>query len=52
VDDLWHDVNREVGGLVFDRVRLLNHLAQGVQQVGLRDDLEQWRTEQTDEHRA
>ena len=52
LDDLWHDINREVGGLVFDRVRLLNQLASGVQEVGLRGDLEEWRTEQAEEHRA
>jgi hypothetical protein len=52
VNNLWHDVNREVKGLVFDRVRLLNHLTAGVQQDGLRGELEEWRTEQTEDHRA
>ncbi len=52
IEDLWHDINREVEGLVFDRVRLVNHLSQGVQQLGLREELEIWKTEQIDEHRA
>jgi hypothetical protein len=51
-DDLWHDVAREVEGLVFDRVRLMSHLPQGVQDGGLRTALETWRTEQIEEHRA
>jgi hypothetical protein len=50
--DVWHDVAREVEGLVFDRVRLMSHLPQGVQGVGLKAALETWRTEQIDEHRA
>jgi hypothetical protein len=51
-DDLWHDVAREVNGLVFDRVRLVNQLPQGVQDSGLRAALEAWHTEQIEEHRA
>jgi hypothetical protein len=50
-DDLWHDVAREVEGLVFDRVRLVNYLPQGVQNAELRGALDQWRTEQIEEHR-
>jgi hypothetical protein len=49
-DDMWHDVAREVEGLVFDRVRLINHLPQGVQNAELRGVLDQWRTEQIEEH--
>lgn len=51
-DDIWHDVAREVRGLVFDRVRLIRHLPQGVKDSGLKTDLETWRSEQIDEHRA
>jgi hypothetical protein len=54
-EDLRHDVAREVEGLVFDRVRLLNHLPQGVQGVqdtGLKAALEAWHPEQIEEHRA
>ncbi|WP_158615497.1 hypothetical protein [Acidipila sp. EB88] len=52
LDDLWHDINREVEGLVFDRVRLINHLSVGVQEAELREALEEWRSEQAEEHRA
>jgi len=52
VDDLWHDVAREVEGLVFDRVRLVNHLPQGVQDANLQANLEAWLAEQIEEHRA
>lgn len=51
-EDLWHDVAREVEGLVFDRIRLINHLALGVQDPGLQIALEAWHTEQIEEHRA
>jgi hypothetical protein len=51
-EDLWHDVTREVEGLVFDRVRLINHLLRGVQDIDLKTALEAWRTEQIEEHRA
>ena len=52
VDDLWHDVAREVRGLVFDRVRLVNNLSQGVQDAALRTALQTWRDEQIEEHRS
>jgi hypothetical protein len=51
-DAEWHEVSREVEGLVFDRVRLLSHLAQGVQDNELKGRLTAWRTEQLDEHRV
>jgi hypothetical protein len=51
-DEQWHDVAREVNGLVFDRVRLINYLPRGVQDAELRLALEAWRTEQVEEHRA
>jgi hypothetical protein len=51
-EDLWHDVTREVEGLVFDRVRLINHLLRGVQDIDLKTALEAWRTQQIEEHRA
>lgn len=51
-DELWHDVAREVRGLVFDRVRLINYLPIGVQDTKLKDTLSTWRDEQVAEHRA
>jgi hypothetical protein len=51
-DDIWHDVAREVNGLVFDRVRLIRHLPEGVKDSSLKSDLEAWRAEQIDERRA
>jgi len=49
-DDIWHEVAREVKGLVFDRVRLVNHLPNGVQDTNLRANLETWLAEQIEEH--
>ncbi len=51
-EDAWHDVAREVDGLVFDRVRLINHLLKGVRDTELRTALQTWRSEQIEEHRA
>ncbi len=41
-DDRWHDVSREVEGIVFDRIRLLNLLPTGVSDAGLRREMEEW----------
>ncbi len=51
-DDLWHDIAREVNGLVFDRVRLVNSLSHGVSDAALRTELQNWQTEQIEEYRA
>ena len=48
-DHAWHDVAREVGGLVFDRVRLLNSLPTGVADSTLRGELAAWVDEQVRE---
>ncbi len=50
VDDrVWHDVAREVDGIVFDRVRLLNSLPNGVTDTGLRSELTAYVDEQITE---
>lgn len=41
-DDLWHDISREVEGVVFDRIRLVNLLPAGVADVGLKGELTAW----------
>lgn len=51
-EELWHDVAREVQGLVFDRVRLVNYLPKGVQDHDLKKALTAWRAEQINEQRA
>jgi len=51
-EDLWHDVAREVEGLVFDRIRIVNQFPQGVEDTDLREALEAWHAEQVEEHRA
>lgn len=48
-DDIWHDVAREVDGLVFDRIRLLNSLLSGVTDSALRSELSDWINEQINE---
>lgn len=53
VDDrLWHDVAREVEGIVFDRVRLLNSLPNGVNDADLRNELTSYVNEQINEARV
>jgi hypothetical protein len=51
-EDIWHDVARDVDGLVFDRVRLINNLSLGVTNPELKTALKTWCKEQIDEHRA
>jgi hypothetical protein len=51
-DSVWHDITREVKGLIFDRVRLVNHLPNGVVNTELRAELEKWVGEQIEEHRV
>ena len=48
-DRVWHDVAREVDGIVFDRVRLLNSLPNGINDTGLRDELASYVQEQINE---
>lgn len=51
-DDHWHEVAKEVEGLVFDRVRVMTHLPKGVKDDTLKADLQKWRDEQIEEHRV
>ena len=51
-EDMWHDIAREVEGLVFDRIRIINQLSRGVQDAALRDALETWHASQVEEHIA
>lgn len=51
-EDLWHDVAREVEGLLFDRIRIINQLTQGVNDAELSEALEIWLADQVEEHRA
>ena len=51
-DGMWHDITREVLGLVIDRVRLVNHLPNGVQDGQLKSELEVWVAEQIIEHKT
>jgi hypothetical protein len=53
VDDrAWQDVAREVDGIVFDRVRLLNSLLTGVKDADLRNELASYIDEQIREATA
>lgn len=49
-DDLWHDVCKEVEGLVFDRIRIVNALSAGVSNIGLNDEINQWLETQSTEY--
>lgn len=48
--DRWHDISKE-GGLLFDRVRILNLLSLGVTDVSLADSLRDWANEERDNAR-
>lgn len=51
-DDIWHDIAREVRGILFDRIRLMNLLPSGVSDAALSTDLQVWTAEQRDEWKA
>ena len=40
--ELWHDISREAEGILFDRIRIMNLLPEGVQEVGLREEIRAW----------
>lgn len=50
--DLWHDVSREVGGILFDRIRIVNLLPDGAQEDKLRDEIEVWVARELEDSRA
>jgi hypothetical protein len=41
-DNLWHDICKEVGGLVFDRIRIVNCLSNGLQDAMLEEEIDLW----------
>ena len=47
-EDLWHDVSR-VAGILFDRIRLMNLLPNGVSDPALREALDIWIQQEIDE---
>lgn len=50
-DDLWHDICKEVEGLVFDRIRIVNSLSDGVKSYELNKSIDAWLVEQSKEYR-
>ena len=40
--ELWHDISRESEGILFDRIRIVNLLPNGVQEEGLRAEIRAW----------
>lgn len=51
-DPEWHEIAREVEGIVFDRVRLLNLLPNGSADAGLNAELLAWRDEMIAQYRT
>lgn len=49
-DDLWHDICREVEGLVFDRIRIVNCLSNGLQDSVLKKEIISWLKTQFEEY--
>jgi hypothetical protein len=47
-EDLWHDVSREAG-ILFDRIRLMNLLPNGVSDPTLRAALDTWIQQEIEE---
>jgi len=40
--DLWHDISRESGGILFDRIRIVNLLPDGLQDEELIREIGEW----------
>jgi len=51
-EDLWHEICREVNGLVLDRIRLVNLLADGIDEEPLKTELAAWVIDQAAENRV
>lgn len=49
-DDLWHDICKEVEGLVFDRIRIVNSLSTGIQDTDLDEVIDNWLEAQMEEY--
>jgi hypothetical protein len=47
-DDLWHDISEEAG-VLFDRIRLINLLPNGVSDPELRTAIQTWITGEIEE---
>lgn len=50
--ELWHDISREAEGILFDRIRIVNLLPDGVQEDGLRAEISAWVAEELEESRT
>lgn len=50
--DLWHDIAREAKGILFDRIRIVNLLPNGVQEEELRADIGAWVAQELEESRV
>jgi len=50
--ELWHDISREAGGILFDRIRIVNLLPNGVQEEGLRAGIRAWVAQELEESRT
>jgi hypothetical protein len=50
--ELWHDVAKESGGLLFDRIRIVNLLQNGVQEAELGAAITTWVTIELEESRV
>jgi hypothetical protein len=40
--ELWHDISRECGGILFDRIRILNLLPDGIPDGELKSAIDEW----------
>ncbi len=50
--ELWHDISRESGGILFDRIRIVNLLPNGVEKEDLRVEIGAWVARELEESRV
>lgn len=48
----WHDISRDAQGILFDRIRIVNSLPNGIQDGGLRAEIEAWVTQEIEDARV
>lgn len=50
--ELWHDISRDAEGILFDRIRIVNLLPNGVEDARLRAEINAWINQELEESRT
>ena len=50
--EIWHDISRECEGILFDRIRIMNLLPNGVEDGGFAAQMQEWADSELEQARA